>query len=145
MTERFWPFYFEQDDPAVTLSCVETRYPFFDLRLAKFLLALPPIPWCLNKTLLRRAMCGILPEPVRLRPKATLAVDPVLTHLQQDGASWIDHYEPTSELADYLDPDMLPLKVSLGGLLANDHRQVQLRSFSLDLWLRQQRQFILNS
>ena len=49
---------------------VERRYPFLDRRLIDFLLSVPPdlhFRRGRNRHLLRRAMCGILPEKVRQR------------------------------------------------------------------------------
>ena len=58
-------------DPGVTLCPVVFRHPFFDVRLLTYLLGIPPIPWFLNKKILRDAMRGKTPEPVRRRPKGT--------------------------------------------------------------------------
>ncbi len=52
---------------------IEQRHPFLDVRLVEAVMALPPVPWCLDKHLLREAMRGVLPEAVRRRPKAPLA------------------------------------------------------------------------
>jgi hypothetical protein len=49
--------------------------------LINYLLAIPPVPWCKMKTIHREAMRGILPEPVRTRPKAPLAGNRVLARL----------------------------------------------------------------
>jgi asparagine synthase (glutamine-hydrolysing) len=130
----FWSYTLERDDPGSTRVPVEPRFAFFDLRLVRYLLALPPIPWCLNKTLFRRAMRGLLPRRVRLRPKAPLAGDPVLVQLQQGAARWIDHYEPTPELAHFLPSEMDPLKGDRGEHAAENLWR-QLRPISLDLWL----------
>jgi asparagine synthase (glutamine-hydrolysing) len=49
---------------------MESRFPFFDRRLVEFLLAVPDEQrWsgCWPKMILRTAMEGILPEPVRMR------------------------------------------------------------------------------
>ena len=43
------------------LACpCEVRHPFFDLRLMNYLLALPRLPWCCDKQLLREAAPGML-------------------------------------------------------------------------------------
>ncbi|MBD3558372.1 asparagine synthetase B, partial [Planktothrix sp. FACHB-1355] len=60
LTSLSWSFLFERYDPGVTGLPVEVRYPFFDLRLVNYLLAIPPVPWCLHKELMRVAMRGIL-------------------------------------------------------------------------------------
>ena len=55
---------------------LEGRHPFFDVRLLIFALSVPPIPWMVNKALLRAAMRGRLPERIRLRPKTPLGAMP---------------------------------------------------------------------
>ena len=104
----FWPYLFDSYDPGVTFFPVEVRHPFFDTRLVNYLLAVPAIPWCMNKRLLREAMRGILPEPVRLRPKAPLAADPIQEALKRPGTSQIDNFIPARTLAAYVNPDALP-------------------------------------
>jgi asparagine synthetase B (glutamine-hydrolysing) len=74
---------FEQESPGVTRCLVETRYPFLDLRVVNYLLALPPFPFCFEKSLLRNAMAGRLPESCRLRPKTAPSFDPLVQCLQQ--------------------------------------------------------------
>ena len=56
-----WTHMFEQEDAGVTHYPVETRYPFLDLRIVNYLLALPPFPWFFEKMLLREAMEGRIP------------------------------------------------------------------------------------
>lgn len=73
----FWPQMREYDDAAWTDSVVETRAPLLDVRLLRFELRLPPVPWCINKELVRRAMIGRLPEEIRRRPKTPLAKEPL--------------------------------------------------------------------
>lgn len=80
---------FEQVHPGVTGFPIEVRFPWFDVRLVSFLLSVPPVPWCINKELPRRAMRGVLPEAVRRRPKAPLRGDPIGARLQQgDSTLW---------------------------------------------------------
>ncbi len=68
----FWSNQLAWGDPGYTGLPLEVRHPFFDVRLLIFALSVPPIPWMVNKALLRAAMRGLLPEPVRLRPKTPL-------------------------------------------------------------------------
>jgi asparagine synthase (glutamine-hydrolysing) len=72
-----WEVLFEGWDAGQTMVAFEVRYPFVDLRLLRYLLAVPAIPWCRVKYLVRRAMRGTLPEAVLARPKAPLIVNPV--------------------------------------------------------------------
>jgi asparagine synthase (glutamine-hydrolysing) len=140
----FWSFELEGNDPGLSLVPLEPRFPFFDLRLVRYLLALPPIPWCLNKTLLRRAMRGMLPDPILRRAKAPLPADPVVVHFQQDAARWIEHHEPSPALVNYVSPDMFPLRLDRGNC-AGENLWRPLRILSLDLWLRQQTSGTLDS
>jgi asparagine synthase (glutamine-hydrolysing) len=69
----FWSNIFGWSDPGFTRLPLKFRHPFFDLRLVGYMLTVPPSPWCEGKALLRRAMHGLLPEPVRTRRKTLLA------------------------------------------------------------------------
>ncbi|MCP3960672.1 MAG: asparagine synthetase B [bacterium] len=71
-----WTWLFEHLDAGARGLPVEKRYPFFDVRLVEFSLTLPPVPWCMEKHILRESMRGLLPEPVRTRPKSPLAGEP---------------------------------------------------------------------
>ena len=103
-----WSWYFESSDPGVTRLPVEVRYPFLDLRLVKYLLAIPPIPWCIDKEILRRAMRGVLPDSVRLRPKSPLGGDPLEAALRQPTVVW-PRIENAAELAAYVNPAAGPI------------------------------------
>jgi asparagine synthase (glutamine-hydrolysing) len=85
LTGSFWPSIYENEDAGWTGAAVETRAPLLDQRLLRFLLRLPPVPWCMNKHLLREAMRGLLPEEVRLRRKTPLHGDPLLAHAKSNG------------------------------------------------------------
>jgi asparagine synthase (glutamine-hydrolysing) len=78
----------------VTGVPVDVRHPFFDLRVVQYLLAVPAIPWCFDKTIVRLAMRGALPEAVRLRPKSVPAGDPLAAMLAEPAARWVDRFEP---------------------------------------------------
>ena len=108
LTAPFWPHVFEGVDPGVTLLPVEHRHPFFDLRVLTYLLAIPPLPWCDNKEVLRSAMAGSLPDAVRLRPKAYLAPDPNFAVLRREESAWVDRFEAAPELEAYVVRDRVP-------------------------------------
>ncbi len=65
----FWSNIFEQFDPGATGVAAKHYYPFFDLRLVNFLVSIPPVPWLVNKNILRESMQGKLPEAIRTRRK----------------------------------------------------------------------------
>ena len=83
-----WQSLFTCLDPGVSHVPVEVRLPFLDLRLLDYALALPPLPWCVRKHILRVAMGGMLPEEIIQRPKAPLAGDPVSMHVSQGQKPW---------------------------------------------------------
>ncbi|MCS6813163.1 MAG: asparagine synthase-related protein [Cyanobacteria bacterium] len=120
---------FETYDPGITGYPVEVRYPYLDLRLVNYLLAIPPLPWFVHKQLLRRAMVGLLPDPVRLRPKAPLAGDPVAVLWQHPSSQWLDQIGYHTRMSDYVDVDFI---ASFG---ANcESSRIKLRLFSLSQW-----------
>lgn len=134
LTSSNWPCLFEFFDPGVTGYPVEIRYPFLDLRLVDYLLAIPPIPWFVHKELVRVAMQGILPEEVRLRPKTTLAGDPVYELLQQPATKWIDQFESVPDLAKYVNRDMI---TPVSGMNVNAYEAwINLRPICLNYWLK---------
>lgn len=73
----YWASVHGTEDAGCTGVLLETRAPLLDLRMLRFLLRVPPVPWCVNKELCRRAMKGELPDQVLVRPKAPLMEDPL--------------------------------------------------------------------
>ena len=71
---------FEAVDATWTACHLELRAPFMDRRLARFLLRIPPLPWGMEKFLVRRSQIGILPDEIRLRPKTPVLQDALLLH-----------------------------------------------------------------
>jgi asparagine synthase (glutamine-hydrolysing) len=67
-------------DATWTGCALESRNPFLDRRLSRFLLRIPLIPWSMDKYLLRRSQIGILPDEIRLRPKTPVKTDVMLVH-----------------------------------------------------------------
>ena len=81
LAHPLWHNLFEAFDPGMTGIPAELRYPFLDLRLIRFCLQLPPVPWCVDKWLLRSAVGQQLPESISMRPKTPLAGFPDYQHL----------------------------------------------------------------
>jgi asparagine synthase (glutamine-hydrolysing) len=104
LVSPYWPYLFEWYDPGFSLCPLEFRQPFFDIRLVNYVLSVPPMPWCVDKELLRQALRGALPESVRLRPKTPLAGDPLRVLLERGVVRWADHFRPAPGLARYVDP-----------------------------------------
>ena len=100
---------FRSHDPEVTQSPVEVRYPFMDLRLLRFLLTVPPIPWCRAKYLLRRSMKGKLPDAVLRRPKEGMPTEMLMERIERGRTALV---KTAPEFATYVDAHMLPIKAS---------------------------------
>ena len=137
----YWQGIFESYDPGTTLLPVEPRHPFFDLRVIGYLLALPAMPWSVDKLLLREAMRGVLPECVRLRRKAPVPRDPVLELLQRPEVRGVDQFEPAPTLGRYVDRRQVP---KLAGENDSQRAGVNLRPLSLNLWLQMLALSIIN-
>jgi asparagine synthase (glutamine-hydrolysing) len=71
----YWGAFFDAHDAAYLGRPIDFRHPLLDLRVVQFVLALPALPWCVDKHLLRLCMDG-LPEALRRRPKSPTIVDP---------------------------------------------------------------------
>ncbi|MCU1229339.1 MAG: asnB, partial [Acidobacteria bacterium] len=71
-----WQRLNEYTDAAAMRVPLSYRNPFFDVRLIRFLLRVPPMPWFAEKELLREAMRGRLPELTRTRRKTPIGIDP---------------------------------------------------------------------
>ena len=135
MIDPLWPSLFEGYDPGTTGIPLEVRHPFFDLRLVHFLLALPALPWCSDKELLREAARGILPDAVRLRRKSPLLADPLIALLQRPESAWVDSFEAIPELDRYVERRLIP---KVFGEKNAWSAWIHLRPLSLNFWLRSQ-------
>jgi len=82
---RTQPDLFDSWDPSYTGVALDVRHPFLDLRVLRFLLSVPVIPWCREKYLLRYAFAADLPPQVRRRPKTPLPGSPEHAKIARDG------------------------------------------------------------
>jgi len=134
LTGPFWTSIFESCDAGVTGVAVDARHPFFDLRLVDFFLAIPPVPWCVNKRILRIATRGILPESIRRRPKAPLAGDPLVQAVRRKGALLKDEIIPAPALFKYVAVDKL---TRITRKESSDKLWSTTVPLSLNVWLQQ--------
>ena len=133
LSSVMWPVLFADYDPEVTGSPVEFRYPFFDIRVVNFLLAIPSSPWCFNKGLLRIATQGQLPEEIRKRLKTQIVEDPILVRVKQPKWQLSDYFQPVKGLADYITVG----RVNKDDWLSRpDQIWMHARPLSLNCWLR---------
>jgi asparagine synthase (glutamine-hydrolysing) len=136
-----WAGMFEQEHAGVTRHPVEVRYPFLDLRIVNFLLALPPFPYFFEKTLLREATAGRLPESVRTRRKTPLKGDPLSKHLERSGTEWLDELDWSADMDSYTDRRLLqPFQNETDA----EHLQSNIRPLCLNFWLQSVRKVRYN-
>ena len=128
-----WSRVFELADPGLTHAAVEVRYPFFDLRIVNYFLAIPPFPWTFHKQLVRAAMSGHLPENIRQRPKTPLDGDPLIAMLSRPDAAWVDHARWTEQIEPYVNASALPL---LNDQTDSECANIAIRAKCLNFWLQ---------
>lgn len=131
-----WTQLFELQNPGITRSPVEVRYPYLDLRIVNYILALPSFPWSFQKTLLREAMIGHLPESVRCGPETPLKTDPLTAMLQEQNTAWIDKVPWSQEMDCYVHRACLP---KLHDEMEPSQAAVAIRPFCLNFWLQSRR------
>ena len=130
LAHSVWSWYCEASDPGVTGIPIEARHPFLDVRLVRYALAIPPLPWCIGKQILREAMRGTLPETIRLRPKAPLAGDPLRVKFRESGAASLDGFDAASELGRFVNRNAIP------PIAGSDDPWLHVRPLCLNAWLR---------
>jgi asparagine synthase (glutamine-hydrolysing) len=134
-TAPFWSNLFAYADPGFIGIPVKHRYPFFDLRLVCSLLALPRVPWCLNKTLLRVAMQERLPVSVLRQPKMYAASLPELMP-HREAPAWMLSLANEPALEPYVESAQLrELIQGLTQLTGGEYR-CTLQALALAYWLR---------
>ena len=137
LTDYFWTLGFQQYDAANWRAPVEFRYPYFDIRLVRYLLRVPVLPRFSNKALLREAMRDKLPEIVRMRPKAPLAGEPNHSY-----ADWVHRNNtPGPQLARFVDTKRVMRLLPEPGSSAGS--ALEQRLFALNHWLQCYREQLL--
>jgi asparagine synthase (glutamine-hydrolysing) len=129
MTTSSWQDLLDSFDFMGSRSLSEVRHPYLDIRMLRYLLALPAIPWCCNKHLSRGAMRGALPERVLRRPKSPLAKDP---HYERARLSGIPKFPVSKALLCYVNPGRIPGRVSKN----IEEFRTNMRPIGLAYWLR---------
>jgi asparagine synthase (glutamine-hydrolysing) len=100
-----WQPLFDDCDINGALSHAEIRHPFLDLRLLRYMLALPAMPWCRNKLIIRRSMRTALPRDVLHRKKAPVQGSPDFNRVL---ASGFPRLVPSPDLSKYVNPEKMP-------------------------------------
>jgi asparagine synthase (glutamine-hydrolysing) len=136
-----WTQMFEQDNAGVTPYPLEVRYPFLDLRIVNYLLAIPPFPWFFQKMILREAMAQRIPERVRMRPKTPLQGDPVSAQLRKTGAERLSRMRWNKDTDRFIERSALAL---LHGKMNAEQARTHLRPHCLNIWLQSARRVRYN-
>jgi asparagine synthase (glutamine-hydrolysing) len=120
-------------DPTWTLVPLETRNPFLDRRLCRFLLRIPVVPWAMNKQLLRVAQAGVLPEEIRRRPKTPVQQDLLVLHVKAGSWQPTGAENPADLLRPLVDWRLLSKFLSKA---SDTFMYVHLRPIALSFWLK---------
>jgi asparagine synthase (glutamine-hydrolysing) len=123
-----WQSFFDYFDISGALSHSETRHPFFDLRLLRYMLAVPAMPWCRRKLIIRRSMRAALPREVIRRKKTPLAASPDFNRVLRSG---LPRLMPTPVLLNYVDLEKMP-----SAPRSESEMRALLRPWGLNYWLR---------
>jgi asparagine synthase (glutamine-hydrolysing) len=132
LNSKMWTALFEGYDPGATRLNLELRHPFIDLRLVEYLLAIPAVPWCVNKHILRSAMKNKLPDAVLNRHKTGLAGDPALQLVRRASVRWLDSFEVSPQLRAFVN---LARRRPVVEEETTDGLWASLRVFALNYWL----------
>ena len=106
MHEPLWQRLFTHLDPDWGGFPLEFRHPYLDIRIVRFLLAIPSLPWCQRKFLLRAALEGVVPHEIQWRPKTSLSED---TFLASRRKGWrVTSLDPPPEALRFIEqmPDL---------------------------------------
>jgi asparagine synthase (glutamine-hydrolysing) len=124
---------FENYDAGYWRLPLEVRHPLFDLRIQRFFLRLPMLPWCADKELLRVAMRGRLPVEILRRPKTPVEANPLWRMLQEAGAYRLDNFPQASAFEYYVVRDKIKTAQKEGDV---KNLESCLRALSLNYWLQ---------
>jgi asparagine synthase (glutamine-hydrolysing) len=123
-----WQEFFNSCDPESTEVPIEFRHPYLDLRLLRYMLSVPIVPWCRRKYLLRQASVGLLPEEVLRRPKTPVAGDPLFETLRYRE---VPPFKPMPQIYEYVNP----AKIEFSARETSHDCLGKLRALALNNWL----------
>jgi asparagine synthase (glutamine-hydrolysing) len=98
LSSPIWQNLFEALDTAYTGALLDVRHPYMDVRLLRYMLSVPAMPWCRRKYLLRTAAAPMLPPAVIRRNKTPLPSVPNEEQARQVGPPPV---YPSAELRRY--------------------------------------------
>jgi asparagine synthase (glutamine-hydrolysing) len=128
LTDHTFPNMCEQFDPGWHRTPLEFRHPYLDVRVLRFMLTLPAVPWCRNKLVMRKAAEPLLPAACVSRPKAPVQGQPWQRALAGQAEPSLLNRE---QMQEYVDPDKVKVREQSdvwGFALAQN-------VFAVDYWL----------
>jgi asparagine synthase (glutamine-hydrolysing) len=131
-----WSFSLESYDAGMNELPLDYRHPFLDLRLVEFLLALPVVPWLVEKEILRRCMRARLPATTLARRKAPLAANPVHRILLASAEEIAGLARDVDRLAQFIDVTRFKRIAERPERLHEWEYGLVTRPLGLALWLR---------
>jgi len=129
----FFSSILESEEPTWSGVPVVPRAPLLDSRLQRFLMRVPPVPLCMDKELLRRAVQGLLPKEVLSRAKSPFQGDQVASQIERHLWSPLPLPAPTKAIQNFVVWEKLNEHVSSAPIR---FPWIDLRPISLMYWLR---------
>ncbi len=130
----FWESVMADCDPGQIGAPAEFRHPLVDVRLLAFARDLPPVPWCVDKHLLRQVTEGLLPEAIRRRPKTPFGSPPGLPGVRPERAAELMTDSLLGASGLVLPAELIPLCVP--GDTHPEARRQLVRMLTVEAWLR---------
>lgn len=126
-----WSSYDESEN--IDFTPCDIVDPYADVRLVRFFMSLPPLPWYYHKYLTRLAMLNDL--PLEILNRAKLQIGDVLSHrMVLPESEWLDSWQPSERTQRYVDTRRIP-KVAGQNFVSMEHSAVNMRPLMLNLWL----------
>lgn len=126
LASAIWSSYLEWADPQFTRAPIELVYPWCDARVIEAARELEPVPWLVDKQVVREMLRGRVSERVRLRKKTFLAGDPWRGDLPDDRVPGIE------AASRFIDPGRFRESCRAAGFLSDQ----TLRAVAFESWLR---------
>jgi asparagine synthase (glutamine-hydrolysing) len=123
----------ENEEPPLSGVPLECRAPLVDVRVQRFLLRIPPVPLCIDKQLLRRALHDLLPKEILMRPKTGFQGDPVVLQMTKNNWTPLPLAPPTESILQFVTWPELSAALQKGSLV---FPWAELRPVALEYWLR---------
>ena len=124
-----WTRMFEINDPGATHFPVEVSYPFLDLKMVEYLLAIPVFPWAFKKRLERKAMRGKLPNEILRRKKTPVPEDATTSKILENANKRLRSETLDDKILEYFTPAKLSNSCDRIGV-------EEARPYCLSLWLK---------